>query len=101
MEGARNAQSRPTVVTSSAAHARIIMGNDEAALMRLWRERRGEVEPEELSGNLIVQLGLAAEDHNRRWCERNTGQTITDVQQSVQHPTVRWLAATVDGHRPS
>jgi predicted phage-related endonuclease len=37
--------------------ARVIMGNDEAALMRLWKEKRGEVEPEDLSGNLIVQLG--------------------------------------------
>ena len=37
--------------------ARIIMGTDEAALIRLWREKRGEVEPEDLSGNLIVQLG--------------------------------------------
>jgi hypothetical protein len=33
--------------------ARIIMGEDEAALVRLWREKRGEVEPEDLSGNLI------------------------------------------------
>ena len=32
--------------------ARIIMGNDEAALQRLWREKRGEAEPEDLSGNL-------------------------------------------------
>jgi predicted phage-related endonuclease len=38
--------------------ARIIMGDDEAALLRLWREKRGEVEPEDLSGNLIVQVGL-------------------------------------------
>jgi predicted phage-related endonuclease len=42
--------------------ARIIMGDDEAALIRLWREKRGEVEPEDLWGNLIVQLGLATED---------------------------------------
>ncbi len=42
--------------------ARIIMGNDEAALIRLWQEKRGEIEPEDLSGNLIVQLGLATED---------------------------------------
>ena len=33
------------------------MGDDESALVRLWREKRGEVEPEDLSGNLIVQLG--------------------------------------------
>jgi hypothetical protein len=30
--------------------ARIIMGSDEAALIRLWREKRGEAEPEDLSG---------------------------------------------------
>ena len=38
--------------------ARIIMGDNEAALLRLWREKRGEAEPEDLSGNLSVQLGL-------------------------------------------
>jgi hypothetical protein len=37
--------------------ARVIMGNDEATLLRLWREKRGEFEPEDLSDNLIVQLG--------------------------------------------
>ena len=47
--------------------ARIIMGNDEAALIRLWREKRGEIEPEDLSGNLVVQLGVATEALNRRW----------------------------------
>jgi len=77
--------------------ARVIMGDDEAALVRLWREKRGEVEPEDLSGNLIVQLGVVTEDLNRRWYEANTGQVITDVQKHVRHPTVRWLAATPDG----
>ena len=38
--------------------ARIIMGDDEAALLRLWREKRGEAEPEDLSANLIVQPSL-------------------------------------------
>jgi predicted phage-related endonuclease len=77
--------------------ARIIMGDDEAALLRLWREKRGEIEAEDFSGNLIVQLGVATEDLNRRWYEANTGQLITDVQLQVQHPTVRWMAATLDG----
>ena len=49
--------------------ARIIMGDDEAALLWLWKEKRGEVEPEDLSGNLIVQLGVATEELNRRWYE--------------------------------
>jgi predicted phage-related endonuclease len=73
------------------------MGNDEAALLRLWREKRGEVEPEDLSGNLIVQLGLATELLNRLWYERNSGQALTQVQSRVQHPVVRWMAATLDG----
>jgi hypothetical protein len=41
--------------------ARTIMGDDVAALIRLWKEKRGEVEPEDLSGNLIVQLGTVTE----------------------------------------
>src|SRR5215470_7712467 len=77
--------------------ARIIMGNDEAALLRLWREKRGEVEPEDLSGNLVVQLGKATEDLNRRWYQANTGQVVTDIQKRVQHPALRWMAATLDG----
>src|SRR5882757_4652087 len=66
--------------------ARIIMGSDETALVRLWREKRGEVEPEDLSGNLIVQLGTATEDLNRCWFERNTGHVVTEVQRRVVHP---------------
>jgi YqaJ-like recombinase protein len=77
--------------------ARIIMGEDEAALLRLWQQKRGEVEPEDLSGNLIVQLGVATEELNRRWYEANTGQVITDIQRKVFHPALRWMAATLDG----
>src|ERR1700685_3582065 len=76
--------------------ARIIMGDNEAALVRLWREKRGEVGPEDLSGNLIVQLGVVTEDLNRRWYEANTGQVIIDIQKHIRHPTVRWVAATLD-----
>jgi predicted phage-related endonuclease len=77
--------------------ARIIMGNDEAARLRLWREKRSEVEPEDLSGNLIVQLGLATEELNRRWYESNTGQILTDIQRHIRHPALSWMAATLDG----
>ena len=77
--------------------ARIIMGEDEGALQRLWREKRGEAEPEDLSSNLLVQLGPATEQLNRRWYETNTRQVITDVQRHVRHPGLRWMAATLDG----
>ena len=76
--------------------ARIIMGDNEAALLRLWQEKRGEVEPEDLSGNLVVQLGLATEDLNRRWYEANTGQVITDIQRQHAPP-----GAALDGARHS
>jgi predicted phage-related endonuclease len=77
--------------------ARIIMGNDEPALARLWREKRGEVESPDYSDNLIVQLGVATEPLNRCWFERTTGQLIKDVQTWVRHPVIRWMAATLDG----
>lgn len=77
--------------------ARIIMGEDEAALLRLWREKRGEIAPQDLSGNLVVQLGNATEDLNRRWFEANTGLMIRDVQRRVRHPVNRWMGATLDG----
>jgi predicted phage-related endonuclease len=77
--------------------ARVIMGNDETALIRLWREKRGEIEPKDLSSNLVVQLGLVTEELNRRWYEANTGLVITDVQKRVRHPALRWMGATLDG----
>ena len=73
------------------------MGADEAMLVRLWREKRGEIEPEDLSDNLIVQLGSITEDLNRRWYERHTGHVIKHVQRRIQHPVNKWMAATLDG----
>ena len=77
--------------------ARIIMGDNHDALMRLWRQKRGEIEPEDLSGNLVVQLGRATEELNRHWYEANTGQVITDIQRRLRHPVLRWMGATLDG----
>jgi predicted phage-related endonuclease len=77
--------------------ARIILGDDEAALVRLWKEKRGEVEPEDLSSDLLVQLGGVTEPLNRHWYEKNTGQTVTEVQRQLFHPVHRWMAATLDG----
>jgi putative phage-type endonuclease len=78
--------------------ARIIMGSsDEAALIRLWREKRGETEPEDLAGNLVVQLGAATEELNRTWYERNTGRRVSNAQRQVKHSAIPWMAATLDG----
>jgi hypothetical protein len=68
--------------------ARIIMGKDEKALLRLWREKKGEAAAFDLSDVLIVQLGLVTEDLNRRWYELNTGYRIGDVQRHAIHRTI-------------
>jgi predicted phage-related endonuclease len=73
------------------------MGIDEVALTRLWQEKRDEMEPEDLSDNLIVQLGTVTEGLNRHWYERNTGRAIGEVQRRVHHPVHHWMAATLDG----
>lgn len=77
--------------------ARTIMGDDQGALVRLWREKRREVSPQDLADNLVVQLGSVTEDLNRRWYERNTGEAIGSVQKWVRHPVIKWMAATLDG----
>ena len=88
--------------------ARIIMGDDEAALVRLWREKRGEVEPEDLR-----QPDRPARhrdrDLNRHWYERNTGQVVTEVQRQVFHPVsagwrqpwTAWSRGPARSSRPS
>jgi YqaJ-like viral recombinase domain len=95
MRSDTNRESRRFFIGGS--DARIIMGNDEGALIQLWREKRGEAEPEDFSGNLVVQLGVATEDLNRSWYERNTGRRVTDVQRKVKHSAISWMAATLDG----
>jgi predicted phage-related endonuclease len=93
----RTADSRNRRAFIGGSDARVIMSTDEAALIRLWREKRGEVGPEDLSGNLIVQLGKVTEELNRGWYERNTGRTVAGVQRLVKHSAIPWMAATLDG----
>ncbi|MCP1756900.1 YqaJ viral recombinase family protein [Bradyrhizobium elkanii] len=90
-----NGQDRRTFIGGS--DARIIMGDDEGNLIRLWQEKRGETEPVDLSQNLIVQLGKVTEDLNRTWYERCTKHRIKDIQRRVRHPVHKWMAATLDG----
>ena len=99
METNEQAQANPFFRRNfiGGSDARIIMGNDEARLARLWREKRGEIEPEDLSQDLIVQLGSITEQLNRTWYERNRGNAVDDVQRKVRHPIHKWMGATLDG----
>jgi hypothetical protein len=77
---------------------RTIMGDDEGALLRLWREKRGELEPLDLSCNLLVQLGLAAKNPNRSWYQANGGQALTEIERHIRHPALRWNGGHRRGH---
>jgi predicted phage-related endonuclease len=91
----KSAHDRRTFIGGS--DAQIIMGGDQVALVRLWREKRGQNEPEDLSGDLLVQLGTVTEHLNRQWYEKNTGHAVTEVQRRVFHNVHRWMAASLDG----
>jgi hypothetical protein len=73
------------------------MGKDEKALLRLWREKRGEEVPLDLSGVLMV--GLVTENLNRRWYELNSGHRISDIQRRVgeaqRHQVLHRLLAEI------
>lgn len=84
---------RPVV---AGADAQIIMGNDEAALLRLWRTKRGELKPDDASDDLAAQLGAATKALNRRWCEKSTGYAVSSKRR-LMHPVHRWMAANIDG----
>ena len=73
----RNQSDRRNFIGGS--DARIIMGNDEAGLLRLWREKRGRGRTRGFVGNLYSAAGVVTEDLNRRWYEANSGQVVTST----------------------
>jgi predicted phage-related endonuclease len=77
--------------TNGFADRRRFIGGSDARIVM------GEVAPEDLSRNLVVQLGRVTEDLNRQWYEGNTGMAVSQLQRQVFHPVKRWMAATLDG----
>jgi predicted phage-related endonuclease len=73
------------------------MGGDEEKILRLWREKRGEIEPENLDDVLPVQMGVWTEPFNAAWFERVTGKRVVsrgDTRVSMDHP---WMRCNLDG----
>lgn len=77
--------------------ANIILCGDADRVTRLWREKRGEIEAEDLSDCLAVMLGCWTEAFNRQWFMRLSGSRVTDVGRSVQCPVHEWRRSTLDG----
>jgi predicted phage-related endonuclease len=77
--------------------ARIIMGENRDQLARLWREKRGEALPLDLSNDLIVRLGIITEHLNRELYERASGHKVQDLRRPVRHPIHKWMRADLNG----
>ena len=77
--------------------ANIILSGDPERVTRLWQEKRGDVEPEDLSGRLSVVLGCWTEDLNRQWYEKLSGQHVVDAGTALTCAQYRWRKCTLDG----
>ena len=77
--------------------ANIILSGDEDRVRRLWHEKRGESEPEHLSGKLSVMLGRWTEEFNRQWYQGLSGQRVVNAGASLACATYRWRSCTLDG----
>lgn len=81
--------------------ANTLMSGDPQALIRLWQEKRGEAEGEDLSGVLQVQLGCWTETFNRQWFTKQTGHAVEEAGRTLRCPENPWRGASLDGFVPS
>ena len=77
--------------------ANVILSGDSERVLRLWQEKRGEVEPEDLSGRLAVVLGCWTEEFNRQWYEKLSGNHVLDAGAQLTCSEYRWRKCTLDG----
>jgi predicted phage-related endonuclease len=77
--------------------ANVILSGDSEKLLRLWREKRGEAEPEDLSSSLAVMLGCWTEAFNRQWFEMLSGEQVSGVGASLTCSKHGWRRCTLDG----
>jgi predicted phage-related endonuclease len=74
-----------------------LMTGDKVKIDRLWREKLGELEPENLDDNLAVQIGIATEPINLRWYERKSGAVVSRQGEVMMHFAYPWAGITLDG----
>jgi hypothetical protein len=77
--------------------ANIILSGSADRVRQLWLEKRGEVEPADLSANLAVMLGCWTEAFNRQWFEQLTSQKVTRLGDTLSCARHSWRRCTLDG----
>ena len=78
--------------------ANIILSGDRDRIVALWREKRGESQAPDLSGNLAVMLGCWTETFNRLWFERVSGRRVEQVGVKLSCPANPWRRCSLDGY---
>ncbi len=64
--------------------------------LRVWAEKRGLIEPDDLSEVLEVELGNELEDFIARKFMKRTGKKLVRHKETIHHPKHPFLAANVD-----
>jgi predicted phage-related endonuclease len=77
--------------------ANILLAGDDNAILRLYQEKTGEREGEDLSKVLPVQMGSFTEEFNRYWFELQTGREVTHDGLQDKHPEYPFMHYTRDG----
>lgn len=77
--------------------ANVILSGSSEKIGRLWREKRGEVEPENLSTFLPVMLGCWTEPFNRQWFEQLSGERVGGLGERFTCKKHSWRRCTPDG----
>lgn len=81
----------------TASRVAVLMKGDPVGILQLYKEMIGEAIEENLDDVWPVQLGSATEKLNLDWYERKVGYHLMDRGKVIQHKTIDWAAATLDG----
>lgn len=95
LEGCHKAERQAGI---GGSDANIILSGDRDRILALWREKRGEQLPLDLSTNLPAMLGCWTEPFNRLWFEKVTGDKVDRLQVTLTCATNSWRRCTLDGY---
>jgi hypothetical protein len=75
----------------------ILASGDYKRINRLFKEKTGELQPEDLSSKWPIQFGQCTEILNLHTFEQKNGVKIDSYQRVVRSASEPWMAATLDG----
>jgi predicted phage-related endonuclease len=95
--GMTEAARKARMTSIGGSDAKIIMSGNQMAIERLWAEKRGEMESEDLSEIILINLGNLTEPLNADLFEKEMGFWVTDEQKKVHYPDWDKAHTTLDG----